>query len=217
MRSLPVPDGGWPHVLRQAVAVAMLWAIATFGIAAAAMPVMDPQCYSDSDGGAQICPLHPDPVLTHLFDVHWPAVPEPVTVIGILAAMFLGIGLAIFLDTSEPWSKRGGAPTAVGLTAGLLGAGLGLLVAGPGFVHPLIAVGCTALGALVFLLGLLALRAFLRALRRRYARHLRREQLQQQGERTVATVIGLIGPDPESPRDPEALKKYPPAPESSPS
>ena len=283
MRTLPVPDDGWPHVLRQAVAVAVLWAIATFGIAAAGMPVMDPQCYSDSPGAAQVCPLHPDPVLTHLFDARWPAVPEPVTVTGILAAMFLGIGLAILLDTSEPWSERGGAPTAAGLTAGLIGAGLGLLVAGPGFLHPLIAAGCTALGALMLVVGLLALRAFLRALRRRYARHLRREELQQQGTRTVATIIGLVWTgrysgtegdepvfvvtarfgqgsetrtvaeelsvpradapviggtvivvhddrvahesgitvllelDPGGPRDPEALTKYPPAPESSPS
>ncbi|MFJ7085901.1 hypothetical protein ACIQU8_22035 [Streptomyces griseus] len=285
MRSLPVPDDGWPHVLRQAVAVAVLWAIATFGIAAAGLPQMDPQCYSD--GGAQICPLHPDPVLTHLFDARWPAVPEPVTVTGVLVTMYLGIGLALFLDTSEPWSERGGAPTAAGLTAGLLGAGLGLLVAGPGFVHPLIAVGCTALGAVLLLLGLLALRAFLRALRRRYARHLRREQLLEHGTRAVATiaelvwteryqrysgpegegdpvfvvtarlgegsdartvteelavprgdapVVGgtvivihddrkvhetgitvLLQPDPEGLRDPEALEKYPPAPESSPS
>jgi hypothetical protein len=192
VRGLAVPDAGWPHVLRQAIAIAVLWAIATFGIAAAALPLVDPQCYSDSDGGAQICPLHPDPVLTHLFDVRWPAVPEPVAVIGILAAMFLGIGLAIFLDTSEPWSERGGAPTAAGHTAGLLGAGLGLFVAGPGFVHPLIAVGCTALGALLILVGLLALRAFVRALRRRYARHLRREQLQEHGTRTAATITGLL-------------------------
>lgn len=287
MRNLPVPDGGWPHVLRQAVAVAVLWAVATFGIAAAGLPLVDPQCYSDSDGGARICPLHPDPVLTHLFDARWPAVPEPVTVTGVLVAMFLGIGLAVFLDTSEPWSERGGAPTAAGLTAGLLGVGLGLFVAGPGFVNPLIAVGCTALGALLLLLGLLALRAFLRALRQRYARHLRREQLQQHGTHTVATiaelvwteryqrhggqedggdpifvvtarlgegseartvteelavpradapVVGgtvvvihddrkahetgitvLLESDPEGPRDPEALEKYPPAPEDSPS
>lgn len=193
MRSaLPRPDDGWAHVLRQAIAVAALWAIAAFGIAAAGLPQMDPQCYSDSDGGAQICPLHPDPALTHLFDARWPPVPEPVTVSVILVALFAGIGLAVFLDTSEPWSTRGGAPTAAGAIAGLLGAGLGLFVAGPGFLTPLVMVGITALGALLLLLGLLALRAFLRALRRRYARHLRREQLLAHGTRAAAVITGLL-------------------------
>ncbi|UOR01495.1 hypothetical protein MUN77_15410 [Leucobacter allii] len=278
--ALPTPDDGWARVLLQAGAVAGLWAIATFLIAAAALPQMDPQCYSDSPTGGRVCPLQRDPVLTHLFDVRWPAVPEAVTVSGVLLTMLLGIGLAIFLDTSEPWSERGGAPTAAGIVSGLLGGGLGLLVAGPGFVHPLIALGVTALGALLALLGSLALRAFLRALRRRYAGHLRREQLREHGTRTVsritsldwqytypdddtvftltaefdtrdgrrsvteelcvprrdAPVLGgtvivvhdddaahatgidaLLALDPDGLRDPDALEKYPEAPESSPS
>jgi len=192
MTALPVPDDGWPHVLRRAVAIAALWAAVTFGIAAAGMPLIDPQCSSDTMGGGPICPLHPDPALSRLFDARWPAVPEPLTVTGVLLALFLGIGLSLFLDTSEPWSERGGAPTAAGFTAGLLGAGLGLLVAGPGFVQPLIALACTALGALLLLLGLLALRAFVRALRRRYARHLREVQLREHGTRTVAAITGLV-------------------------
>ncbi|MGI6877700.1 hypothetical protein [Microbacterium sp. gxy059] len=190
--TLPRPDDGWAHVLRQAIAVAALWAVATFGIAAAGLPQIDPQCYTDSDGGAQICPLHPDPALTHLFDARWPAVPEPVTVSATLAALFLGVGLVLFLDTSEPWSERGGAPTAAGHIAGLLGAGLGLFVAGPGFLDPLVAIGITALGALLLLLGLLDLRAFVRALRRRYARHLRREHLLAYGTRTLAAITELV-------------------------
>ncbi|MFC0674319.1 hypothetical protein [Brachybacterium hainanense] len=285
--ALPRPDGGWPHLLRQVVAVVLLWAIAAFLIAAAGLPLMDPQCYSDSPSGGEVCPLDPDPVLTHLFDARWPAVPEPVTVTVSLAAVFAGIGLAIHLDTSEPWSERGDAPTAAGLIAGVLGAGLGLLIAGPGFLDPRVAIGITALGALLLLLGLLALRAFLRALRRRYARHLRREHLRGRGTRTIATITGLVWteryrryggqeddgdpifavtarlgrasgartvaeelavpradapvvggtvivihddehahetgidvllePDPDGLRDPDALVKYPPAPESSPS
>jgi len=192
MSTLPVPDDGWPHVLRRAIAIAALWAAATFGIAAAGMPLTDPQCYSDTEGGATICPLNPDPVLSHLFDARWPPVPEAVTVTGVLIALSLGIGICLFLDTSEPWSERGGAPTAAGLTSGLLGAGLGLLVAGPGFVHPLVALGCTALGALLLVFGVLALRAFTRALRRRYARHLRLEYLREHGRRTVASITGLV-------------------------
>lgn len=191
LNRLPVPDDGWAHLLRQVIVVFASWAVAAFMIAAAGLPQTDPQCYSDTDGGAQICPLHPDPVLTHLFDVRWPAVPEAVTVSVIMVAMLLGIGLGIFLDTSEPWSERGGAPTAAGIVSGLQGGGLGLLVAGPGFLHPLIALGVTALGALLIVLGLLALRAFLRALRRRYARHLRREHLREQGTRTVARITAL--------------------------
>lgn len=188
MNRLPVPDDGWRRLVQRATAIAVLWAIATFSIAVAAMPVIDPECYSDTDGGGQVCPLHRDPALTHLFDVRWPPVPAAVTVSVILVAILLGIGLAILLDTSEPWSEQGGAPTAAGGIAGLLGAGLGLLVAGPGFFHPLIALGTIVLGALLFLLGLLGLRAFRRALHRRYARHLRREHLRDHGTRIVATI-----------------------------
>lgn len=194
--------------------------------------------------------------------------------------MFLGAGLAIILDTSEPWSRRGGAPTVAGMISGLLGCGVGLIVAGPGFIQPPIALGITALGALFVFLSLLSFRAFLRALHRRYARHLRREHLREHGNRTVATitdlswrhayrddnpvftltaefrtqygtrsvtdelcvpradapVVGgtvvvihdddvdhptgidvLLQLDPNGRRDPEALDKYPPAPEGSPS
>lgn len=191
-RVLPVPDNGWAHLLRQLIAVAILWAIGAFMMAAAALPQMDPECYTDSPAGGRVCPLDRDPVLTHLFDVRWPAVSEPVTVTVILAAVFVGIGFSIFLDTSEPWSKRGGAPTAAAAIAGLLGGGLGLLVAGPGFIQPLLALGITALGALLIALGLLALRAFLRALRRRYAQHLRREYLHEHGTRAVATITDLV-------------------------
>ena len=280
MSTLPTPDDGWAHLLRRVVAVFSLWAIAAFMFAAAGLPVMDPQCYSDSPGGGRVCPLHPDPVLTHLFDARWPAVPEAVTVTVILGAVFLGIGVALFLDTSEPWSERGGAPTAAGAIAGLLGSGLGLLVAGPGFMQPLIALGITALGVLLLMSGLLALRAFARSLHRRYARHLRREHLRHHGTRTIAQVAALdwrrtyedgdavfavtaavpasagarsvtdelcvpredapvlggtvvvihdgetghstgidvlLEVDPDGPRDPDALEKYPEAPEQSPS
>lgn len=188
---LPVPDEGWWHVLRRAGAIAALWSIATFAIAAAGLPQMDPQCYSDSPTGGRVCPRDRDPVLTHLFDVRWPEVPESVTVTAVLLTLMAGIGLAIFLDTSEPWSESGGAPTAAGAVAGLLGAGSGLIVAGPGFVHPLVALGITGLGVVLVLLGLFGLRAFRRSLRRRYARHLRREHLRRDGLRAVARITAV--------------------------
>ncbi|WP_300267702.1 hypothetical protein [Microbacterium sp.] len=79
------------HLLRPVVATFSLWAIAAFMIAAAGLPQMHPQCYSDSPTGGRVCPLHRDPVLTHLFDVRWPSVSEAVTVSVILVAMLLGI------------------------------------------------------------------------------------------------------------------------------
>ena len=280
MNALPVPDNGWPHLLRRAVAVAGLWAVAAFGLVAAALPQIDPQCYSDSPSGGKVCPLTRDPALNHLFDTRWPPIPEAWAVSVILLSMFLGIGLSLFLDTSELWSKSGGAPTAVGLVSGLLGTGLGLLVAGPSFVHPLLALGFIGLGAVLIMLGLLAVRGFRRALQRSHARHLRREHLRIRGTRTAGTITSLrweqthhdddaiftvtatfaagagtravtedlcvprqdapliggtvivihddqehhrtgidvlLEADPDSLRDPDALEKYPEAPESSPS
>ena len=189
--ALPVPDEGWGHFLWRIGANAALWAIAAFMIAAAALPQIDPQCYTDSPGGCRVCPLTPDPLQNHHLDLRWPAIPEAVTVSVVLLALLLGIGLSTFMDTSEPWSERGGAPTAAGMISGMLGGGLGLLVAGPGFINPLIALGITAVGALLIVLGIVALRAFLRALRRRYARHLRREHLSGRGTRAVATITAL--------------------------
>lgn len=189
MQTLPVPDGGWPHPSRQVIAIVVFWAIAAFGFAALVLPTMDPQCYSDN--GTHVCPLDPDPALTHLFDTRWPPVPVTWAALALFLSMMLGVGLAIFLDTSDPWSETGGAPAVVGSISVSCGIGLGLLVAGPGFVHPLVALGCTGLGALLIVLSLLGVRGFQRVLRRRYARHLRREHLREHGTRTVATVTEL--------------------------
>ncbi|MDQ0613445.1 hypothetical protein QF046_001086 [Microbacterium sp. W4I4] len=281
MTVLPVPDGGWTQLIRTTTAVAVCWAIAMFGLAAFVFSTMDPQCAMINN--AHVCPQNPDPALTHLFDVRWPAVHAAWAVPVPILLMLIGIGLVIFLDTSEPWSKTGGAPRLVGDIPGVLGAGLGLLVAGPGFVQPLVALGVTGLGGLLILLGLLGVRWFRRTLHSRYARHLRREDLRERGTRTIAAISELtwtgrysrkegdepvfsvtarLGPehgarevraelttprehapiaggtvivihdgqenhgtgidvllesDPDGLRDPEALEKYPPAPEDSPS
>lgn len=275
---LPVPDGGWPRLLRRAVAVGALWAVAVFVIAAAALPLMDPQCTSTDTG--RVCPSDLVPAISHLFDVRWPALPEAWVVPAVAVPMMCGVGTALFLGHDQPWAATGGAPAVVGELAGVVGAGVGLLIAGPGFVHPAIAAGITGLGALLVALGLLGLRGFRRALRRRHARHLRLTHLRAHGTRTVAAItqidwrggyrsgdpvltvtarlggsagarettarmavarerapiVGgtvivihedeeghptgvdvLMEPDPHGARDPDARKKYPPAPSESPS
>ncbi|PSL00851.1 hypothetical protein CLV63_101330 [Murinocardiopsis flavida] len=37
-------------------------------------PGIDPQC--GSSPAARVCPLDPDPAITHLFDTAWPRIPE---------------------------------------------------------------------------------------------------------------------------------------------
>ncbi|WP_449276729.1 hypothetical protein [Leucobacter sp. GX24907] len=278
MSALPVPTDGWPHLLRMAGSVTAGWAIAAFTIVAFLLPGVDPQCQSANE--TTVCPQHPDPALTHLFDAYWPQIPVGWPAGIMVVSMLFAIGVAVFIDSADPWSSTGGAPQFTGLLAGILGCGVGLFVAGPGFTRPLIALAVTALGALLILLALLCMRGFRGALRRRYAVHLRRQELRQHGTRTVATitelvwerrylnddpvftvaarlgdapgarivsdelcvpseqapvvggtvvvihdkhtdhptdVTALIEADPAGLRDPNALEKYPPAPEDSPS
>lgn len=189
MSSLPAPDGGWSHLLRSLTVVSALWAIAAFCATALLLPGMDPQCSSTET--ARICPQYPDPALTHLFDAAWPQIPELWGAAVMVPAMLLAIGIALFVDTSEPWSETGGAPPVAGFLAGLIGGGVGLMVTGPGFEHPLVALGITATGAVLVLLGWLGVRRFRKTLRRRFAVHQRREALYECGTRTIATITAL--------------------------
>lgn len=276
--ALPTPDGGWPHLLRLLAAVTALWAIAAFAAAAFLVPGMDPPCCARPNESA--CPRDSDPALTHLFAAAWPPVSEGWVAAVMFPAMVLAIGIAVFIGTSDPWSKTGGGPDAADVLATLTGIGIGYVVAGPGFSHPLIAVGVTGLGAVLITSALIGARALGRTLRRRFAVHQRIAHLRARGTREVATVRGfdwqeiyrddepiftvtavlvnrprgrevtgelrvpriqaplvdgtvivvhddhaghptgvdfLIEADPRSPRDPEALEKYPETPESSPS
>ena len=255
-----------------------LWAIATFAAAAFLVPGMDPPCCARPNESA--CPCDSDPALAHLFAAAWPPVSEGWAAAVMFPAMVIAIGIAVFIGTSDPWSKTCGGPNVADALATFGGIGVGLVIAGPGFSHPLIAVGVTALGAVLITSALVGARALGRTLRRRFAIHQRIAHLRAHGTREVATVRGfdwqeiyrddepiftvtavlvnrprgrevtgelqvpriqaplvdgtvivvhdgradhstgvdfLIEADPRSPRDPEALEKYPEAPESSPS
>ena len=194
MTPLPTPDDGWTHLLRSAITVAVLWAISGFALTALLLPGIDPQCSSDS--GTGVCPLDPDRAITHLFDAAWPQIPElwGIAVVVVVVSMLLGIAIALVIDTSAPWSKTCGTrtPPIAGFLAGLLGCGLGLLVAGPGFTRPLVALSITGAGVLLIALGLLGVRGFRNALQRRHALHQRRGALTQHGTCTVATITELV-------------------------
>lgn len=189
MSALPVPDGGWSHLLRSVIAVGLLWATAAWAATALLLPRMDPQCYSNDV--ARICPLHPDPALTHLFDSAWPQVTELWGFLVVVVPMVSGIGIALFIDTSEPWAEAGGAPPVTGSLSGLTGTGLGLLIAGPGFARPLVVLGIAGGGLLLMVLGLLGVRRLREELRRRAAAHERRARLEEHGTRTIARITAL--------------------------
>ncbi|AXK35347.1 hypothetical protein DVA86_24570 [Streptomyces armeniacus] len=112
-----MPDGGWPHLLRTAVAAAMLWAIAGFAMTALLLPRIDPQC--SSGPGARVCPMDPDPAISHRFDPAWPRIPELRGAAVLVVSMLPGVAIALFIDTSAPWPKTGGAPPVAGFLAGL--------------------------------------------------------------------------------------------------
>lgn len=193
-RALPEPEGGWRGVGTQALVVAALWALAIFTITAFLLPQMDPECYTD-DTGSTVCPLPEsrNPALAELLDVRWPPIGswEVLALAGALAAIFVAVGVSLFLSTNNPWSRTGGAPDLVGLQAALGGVGLGLVVAGPGFVRPISAVACVALGLIAWLLAAVACRIFVRSLQRRYAEHLRRTRLREHGRRLLADVVDV--------------------------
>lgn len=192
LRELGEPEGGRRGIGTRAAAVAALWALATFTLAAFLMPQMDPECYSDGTS-TTICPLPEsrDPGLAGIFDVRWPPVDgwEGLAIAVAVLSILVAVGVSIFLSTAEPWSRTGGAPDTVGLQAALAGAGLGLIVAGSGYVRPLIALAFVAAGLLAWLLAVLACRIFVRSLRLRYAEHLRRTQLREHGRRMLADVV----------------------------
>lgn len=192
LRPLPEPDGGWRRVGTMWAVVAVLWALASFTLVAFVNPLMDPECYSDGTG-TTICPLPEsrDQALAGIFDVRWPSLHgwEPLGLGLAILSIMVAVGVSIFLSTTDPWSSTGGAPDTVGLQASLTGAGLGLIVAGSGYLRLLPALGFVGAGLLAWFLAALILRALVRSLTRRYAEHQRRTDLREHGRRLLAEVV----------------------------
>lgn len=194
LRTLPAPDDGWRPLARLTALVALSAFIAAFALTGLLLPTMDIECWSNAEG-ATICP-HPDsrdPRLAHLLDARWPSVGAADLAVALFAfaALLLAIGGTAFLATASPWEGLGAGPDAMGLWAGLGGAGAGLVVAGCGFLHPLAAAAIIGAGFLLLLTAALGLRHATRSLRRRHAAHVRRRDLRARGRRSIARVVDV--------------------------
>lgn len=160
----PVPSGGKGPFLLRAAAVFALWGVIAFTVAALAIPLMDPECYSDI--GDRICPLAEDrdPNLTHLYATRWPQVDE--SAVGIILLVMVGLAAALdrfFLRSWEPWPAQSYSGVHVAMICGVLGCGIGLLVAGLGFADPRMMLGVTGAGLAVIVLGGIGIRAVFRS------------------------------------------------------
>jgi len=160
----PVPSGGkGPFFLRTA-AVFALWAVIAFTVAALAIPLMDPECYSDI--GDRICPLDEDrdASLTHLYVTRWPQVDESTAGLTLLVTVGLAAALDRLLIRSwEPWPAQKYSGVHVAMICGVLGCGIGLLVAGLGFADPRMLLGVTGAGLAVTVLGGIGIRSVFRS------------------------------------------------------
>lgn len=162
--TLPAPQGGWPRAVLPIAVVLALWALIAYTVTALAIPLMDPECYSDI--GDRICPLEEsrDPDLTHLYETRWPAVGE--MFVGLLLLTTIGLAAALyrfFLRTWEPWPAQSYSGVHIALLCGALGAGLGLIVGGAGYTDPRMLFSVTGAGILVCALSSIGIRGVIRS------------------------------------------------------
>ncbi|GAB3631229.1 hypothetical protein GCM10027421_05820 [Microbacterium shaanxiense] len=163
---LPAPQSGWVRTLLPLAVVFVLWVVIAFTVSGLAIPLMDPECYSDI--GDRICPRdeNRDPGLTHLYKSRWPAADEPS--VGLLLLVAAGLAAALhrfFLRAWDPWPAQSYSGVHIAMVSGMLGAGLGLVLGGAGYTDLRMLLGVTGVGILVGALGGLGIRTVVRGLR----------------------------------------------------
>ena len=168
--SVPVPDGGWRSLLVALAVVAGLFSTALWTLTALVLPRMGSTCSPDP-GVATCSSAESNLVAEALRESLWPTVNGTASGLFTVVLIFAGVGAAVFGDMSGPWVRIAGAPSFTGFLAGLGGSGVGILVAGFGYQHPLAVGGLTVRGVAVGGVGVVCARWGVRRLRDDYAVH----------------------------------------------